>query len=96
MRSADIFVGVILNCTDWPTKMSALRIGCGSAGAAPYLPPPGFERASNVLVYSPDNDSPDTVRLGCWPQPWRECPASEPIKQGPKHQHQVLTHYLRL
>ena len=37
-----IFVGVILDGTDWPTKMSALRIGGGSAGASPYHPPPGF------------------------------------------------------
>jgi hypothetical protein len=31
-----MLVGVALGGTDWPTKMSALRWGRGSAGASPY------------------------------------------------------------
>ena len=34
-RSAGICVGVVQAGTDWPTKMSALRFGGGSAGASP-------------------------------------------------------------
>jgi hypothetical protein len=35
-RSADILVGVVPLATDWPTRMSALRLCCGSAEASPY------------------------------------------------------------
>ena len=34
MRSADMAVGVIRDGTDWPTRMSALHIGGGSAGVS--------------------------------------------------------------
>ena len=43
-RSADILVGQCVQTGIAPTKMSALHFGCGcgSAGASPYQPSPGF------------------------------------------------------